>query len=67
MKRAAGPAGSSREHLRCLCEPGTQSQGGHIEACARQLHGLFRFSRGDKLLAGYPDEMLEIEVCAGIG
>jgi WD40 repeat protein len=36
------------------------------QACARRLHGLSQLSRDDMQLAGYPDEMPQIDVCAGI-
>jgi len=36
------------------------------EVCTRRLSGLTKFSRDEMRLAGYPDSMLEIDVCAGV-
>ena len=36
------------------------------EACARRLRGLTKLTRDEMRLAGYPDSMPEIDVCAGI-
>jgi WD40 repeat protein len=37
-----------------------------IEVCTRRLRGLTKLSRDEMRLAGYPDTMPEIDVCAGI-
>jgi WD40 repeat protein len=37
-----------------------------VEVCTRRLRGLTRLSRDEMRLAGYPDTMLQIDVCAGI-
>ena len=37
-----------------------------VEVCTRQLRGLTKLSRDEMRLAGYPDSMPEIDVCAGI-
>jgi len=36
------------------------------EVCTRRLDGLTKFSRDEMRLAGYPDSMPEIDVCAGV-
>jgi hypothetical protein len=37
-----------------------------VEACTRRLRGLTKLSRDEMRVAGYPDSMPEIDVCAGI-
>ena len=34
------------------------------ESCSRRLHGITTLSRDEMRLAGYPDDVREIEVCA---
>ena len=36
------------------------------EACTRRLRGVTKLTRDDMRLAGYPDTMPEIDVCAGV-
>jgi hypothetical protein len=36
------------------------------EACTRRLRGVTKLTRDDMRLAGYPDTMSEIDVCAGV-
>jgi hypothetical protein len=37
-----------------------------IETCTRRLRGLTKLSRDEMRLAGYPDDMPEIDVGAGV-
>jgi WD40 repeat protein len=37
-----------------------------VEICTRRLPGGITLGRGDMRLAGYPDDMPEIDVCTGI-
>jgi WD40 repeat protein len=38
-----------------------------VEVCTRRLHGFTKLSRNEMRLAGYPDDMPEIDVGAEIG
>jgi len=42
------------------------TQGLVDEVCKRRLHGFTTLSRDEMRLAGYPDDMLEIDLCAGV-
>jgi len=36
------------------------------DTCARLLHGISKLKRDEMRLAGYPDSVQEIDVCAGV-
>lgn len=36
-----------------------------LEACTRKLRGISTLTRDEMRLASYPDDMAEIDVCAG--
>lgn len=66
MPAAAQAHGTASADKITRVHPATGSARKVMSRPARRLHGLFRFSRDEMRLADYPDEMLEIEVCAGI-